>query len=636
MEDKESGSLSQKPVLDLIVDLYQGAVTGSLKLERAPLQKAVYFRDGQILFAASNDPKDQLASILVEEGKLGPDQMQVAQARVSSGNPLAKVLTELGYISQRELADAARIKVEKILTDLYSWNEGTYQFATKSLPKGAIDLDLSTPQLIFASVRRIQNRDWILKALGSLDVVLERGDSLDDFIVETKADDQASEVLRHADGVKTVTQIGALSSLGEFEVCKILAAGLVTGALAKSGETAFTAATDDAFSIPSEPPAFDPDPQFSEEPFGGVETVGLKTNPPSPPSHDPFQVPADDTVFQPPPHDEETEKTVFEAPPGIPSGLPLEPPPPMPSPSSQTSPRMGFGAPNATASELLIDEPEPDVGDEDLASSTRMPPKPRGRQRRASSGNLVGILKIAGVVALAAAAAFSVYFFVWPMFAGEANDSGAPTASATTTPPSPPSTAPSNPEPTDPSAAPTSTDPRASGAPRPAPVQPTPAPTTAPAPTTPAPTAAQPAPVPEATTTSTRRGPSPAPPPSTRPSPAPAPSSSGGGGRQLLAGGDISGAATAFLNELETSSRNKFTVAVGLYCNEENVGRVVQNARGSEQLYVLPTTVQGKRCFRIVWGTFDTRQAAEQSMGSVPNGIRAGDAAAVPIASVLR
>ena len=38
--------------------------------------------------------------------------MQVAQARVSPGNPLAKVLTELGYISQRELSDAARLKVE--------------------------------------------------------------------------------------------------------------------------------------------------------------------------------------------------------------------------------------------------------------------------------------------------------------------------------------------------------------------------------------------------------------------------------------------------------------------------------------------------------------------------------------------
>ena len=187
MEDKESGSLGQKPTLDLIVELYQGAVTGSLKLERAPLQKAVYFRDGQILFAASNDPKDQLASILVEEGKLGPDQMQVAQARVSSGNPLAKVLTELGYISQRELADAARIKVEKILTDLYTWTEGTYQFATKSLPKGAIDLDLSTPQLIYASIRRIQDRDWILKRARLTRRVLAASPKLEEFINEIQS-----------------------------------------------------------------------------------------------------------------------------------------------------------------------------------------------------------------------------------------------------------------------------------------------------------------------------------------------------------------------------------------------------------------------------------------------------------------
>ena len=161
MDAIERGNLAQKAVLPLLADLYQQGATGSLRLERAPLQKAVYFRDGQILFAASNDPKDQLASILVEEGKLSPDQMQLARARVSTGNPLAKVLTELGYISQRELADAARLKVEKILTDLFTWKEGTYQFAEKSLPKGAIDLELSTQRLLFNSIRRIEDRTWI-------------------------------------------------------------------------------------------------------------------------------------------------------------------------------------------------------------------------------------------------------------------------------------------------------------------------------------------------------------------------------------------------------------------------------------------------------------------------------------------
>ena len=237
MEDKESGSLSQKSPLDLIVELYRDSVTGSLKFDRAPLQKAIFFREGQILFAASNDPKDQLASILVEEGKLGPDQMQVAQGRVSSGNPLAKVLTELGYISQRELADAARIKVEKILTDVYTWSEGTYQFVTKS-PKVAIaDLGLSSRQLIYASICRIQDRDWVLAKLDSLDVVLTATENIEGLITETQATGPAAEVLRNVDGVKSVKQIGALSALGEFDVCKILAAGIVVGALSKSMAT---------------------------------------------------------------------------------------------------------------------------------------------------------------------------------------------------------------------------------------------------------------------------------------------------------------------------------------------------------------------------------------------------------------
>ena len=36
MEDRESGNLSRKPALDLLVELHRGSVTGSLKLERAP------------------------------------------------------------------------------------------------------------------------------------------------------------------------------------------------------------------------------------------------------------------------------------------------------------------------------------------------------------------------------------------------------------------------------------------------------------------------------------------------------------------------------------------------------------------------------------------------------------------------
>src|SRR3972149_7461054 len=93
-------NLAEKGALSLMTEFNRKKATGTLRFVWGTKQKAVYFQDGQILFAASNETKDQLASILVEEGKLGPDQIELAKARVSAGGkPLAKVLTELGYLS---------------------------------------------------------------------------------------------------------------------------------------------------------------------------------------------------------------------------------------------------------------------------------------------------------------------------------------------------------------------------------------------------------------------------------------------------------------------------------------------------------------------------------------------------------
>ena len=629
MEDRESGNLSRKPALDLLLELHRGSVTGSLKLERAPLQKAVYFRDGQILFAASNDPKDQLASILVEEGKLGPDQMQVAQARVSPGNPLAKVLTELGYISQRELAEAARVKVEKILTDLYTWKEGTYQFATKSLPKGAIDLELSTSRLLFASIRRVQDRDWVLRQLDSLETVLTPTASLQQFLGETEPEPLAGEVLRLADGVKTVKQIGAVSSLGEFEVCKVLAAALVAGALSRGGVSGIPA-SDDAFSFPRGQESF-PFPA-SPRPSFGDETVGI---PEAASSSDSMSY---DTIFQAAavksaPPAEESDKTVFD------------PAPPRRGGSQRAAPPAREGARGPAASELLIDEPEP-ASD----SPGRNPPRPRNRRGGGAGGSASGIVKWLAVAALVGGAGFSVYYFVWPLLGGSTEtgvDAGAtpattsvpattppsPVASATTTaPPTPSPSAATSPATT--SAAPS--DPRAGASV----VAGTPPVTSSVAP------GAGAASPPAATPTS--KPPDPVAAPSTSGAPKPPPTSSapssgtrtagggGGDGRTLLQSGNLAAAARAFQQEISRGSNDKFTLALGLYCNEENAGRLVASASDSSEIYVLPTSVEGRSCYRVIWGLYDSREAAERGIPSLPNDVRAGDVAAVAVSRFLR
>jgi len=80
-----SGNIEAKSFPFLVLDLHQHGATGSLKVDGPAYQKALYFRAGRILFGSSNDPRDQLGAILIDGGKLTPEQLEEVNARLVLG-----------------------------------------------------------------------------------------------------------------------------------------------------------------------------------------------------------------------------------------------------------------------------------------------------------------------------------------------------------------------------------------------------------------------------------------------------------------------------------------------------------------------------------------------------------------------
>src|SRR6185295_11165106 len=167
-----SGSIDPKAFPFLLMDLHRQGATGSLKVEGPSYQKALYFRNGRILFGSSNDPRDQLGAILIENGKITPEQLEDVNTKVGPGSPLAKVLADTGFVSQRELSEAARAKVERILSDVITYTSGSFEFEDGVLPKGAVDLKLATERLVMAAVRRVTDRNFVLRHIDGLDAIL--------------------------------------------------------------------------------------------------------------------------------------------------------------------------------------------------------------------------------------------------------------------------------------------------------------------------------------------------------------------------------------------------------------------------------------------------------------------------------
>jgi hypothetical protein len=653
-----SGNIEPASFPHLLVDLHRHGATGSLKVTGAVHPKQLFFRGGRILFGSSNDPRDQLGSILIESGRISSEQLGEVNARVGPGNPLAKVLEESGFVNRREIQDAARIKVERILADVLSWDSGSFEFEDGVLPKGAVDLKLSTERLLLAAVQRIADRAFALRHV-DMETVLEAAPEGEAALSEVRAD--VWPLLERLDGQRTLKDAIALTRLDEFEAAKTACAMLFLGVvrrkaggqeldLAEEAQSGFgaeapvyaappalPAAEVTGFAFPEVAPPF-PTVEPEPEPAGASETVAFPFVPkeesepppfvPSPPAPEPFPevvpaepdeipgapsftmdtpwarkptdtVPGDQPVYVPPaPQPPPPEEPPAPAPPVSPAPEIAPPPVPAARPTREDLAALDALLSPSASSQLPrspVERPRAEKPEAQFRPPTTPPRRVPARVAPSGRSRVPFIAIILGCILVTTIAAW--YFFL--------RTPEAPTqevASATATPP--PETVAEAPTP-----APTAAVPA---------VEPTVEPTAEAVPAaTPVPT---PTPAPVAT-------PTPTPTPAARPTPrtTPAGPAPPGEARALLTQGALPEAARAFASSLASGPRDRFSLQVLVACAPENVQKAVAAVPEGE-LFILPVNVKGRACYRLCWGVYDSRPAAEAALSGLPSYFRQGGA----------
>lgn len=239
MESEElsiRGSLSESSLPELLASISRSKETGILNFHDAGRWKAVYFKDGRIIYAMSNAQDDRLGEFLLKTGKITVRQFLEASKAIQPDKKLGAVLVEQGIITPDDLFVAIHRHAEAIVYSLFEWVRGEYEFVIKDLSaEGPMVLDLDSSNVILEGIRHLKDYTRIYAGVGPLDTVLRSTEQAEGLVHKLNLDEDESQVLSLVNGRLNVEQILAMSYLPNFETLRILFALLSAGVLERGG-----------------------------------------------------------------------------------------------------------------------------------------------------------------------------------------------------------------------------------------------------------------------------------------------------------------------------------------------------------------------------------------------------------------
>jgi hypothetical protein len=170
------GRLAEGVLPGLLRDLYVHRRTGLLSFARGGERRSVHVRRGHLVNADTNVREERMGDALVRDGILGESDLKRAIGfMLRDGKRLGVVLMEMGLLDQVQLEDAVARQVRSILSKVFEWTEGEYEFHEQEdgpVSPGDVTLKLSTGDLILAAARGVQDPDVVRYALGDIDQVV--------------------------------------------------------------------------------------------------------------------------------------------------------------------------------------------------------------------------------------------------------------------------------------------------------------------------------------------------------------------------------------------------------------------------------------------------------------------------------
>ncbi len=592
------GDLAELRFPRLLAALFQDRFTGVLQAtcresavasdpaienpEPGDITREVHFADGHIAWAISTDPDESLKAYLLRGGNVTPAQWADAEQRAREGS-LREALVSAGLVSGRELGQIERGRVENIVLSMFAPRAGDYRIRERQIAPGTADLHLDPRPLILRGIPEWADRTLVIEEIGSLDAIysVRRATSDDSDLLLPQ---EYTALLRYLDGESSIAQVIARNSLPDHYVCSLFAALSLAGVIRKHQEKPAARARAGASEVLPAPAA----ESAPLPPARQMELPPIATGP----------FPGDGPMGELEPS-EEAETAASVAPE---ADLEAEWLPPEVHDEAQLDHDLVIadGEEIAPEEEDYLEAVEPDEAELDPEPLAPIPAPPSAYAADSIPDSSRPWFLLGGGAAVGIAALFLILMTQGP---SESMEQPVPAIEPAVALPAAALTEPD--EADDPPGSEIAENPPLI---RHAPPARPPA----------SPAASSPA--------RPRRSDPVVAAPAGRPILKPGPANDAAAlARRSLSEGDYAGAARHYSRTIR-SSPPLYSVQIMAACQPETIRSVVQRARGSSQLFLLPATLQGRDCYRIYWGRYRSYESAQEALRrDVPATLRQAD-----------
>ena len=199
--------------------------SGTLVVERSNEAVEVFFTDGKLAYADTEQDDNSLAGILHKTQLLSPAQYQGIKSNVNgmSDKELGLLLINANYFSQQDIIQSLQTHFVDVVNRLFTWMEGFFRFESDiAPPDDKITVKVNLENLILEGSRQIKEQEYLEDEIPTLDIGVKFVDRPGANVDNLSLTSEEWQVIPYIDPKNSLKKIALVTGMTDLEIRQVV------------------------------------------------------------------------------------------------------------------------------------------------------------------------------------------------------------------------------------------------------------------------------------------------------------------------------------------------------------------------------------------------------------------------------